>query len=418
MGTKIQLTHADFVAFLRGEGGDELDRKVAQLREDSPEYEMLFGMAEEIRQSEGIVEPQGNNNLVFKKVTPGDIDDLLADIYTGTADQERKQLFLDQLFVSDLFYDLLLRNFAETNEVLQAAVKLAASGEQLGSKSNTALLKKASILKPQPIPTPAPQSGWWEDIQTLAKQLFSGGSIRYASAAVAFAVVLFGIVTPTWIASTNPFNKPNWDNDMPYAFEARHRGAIGIDPGGIRNPGLNPEMAKTWTNLLTKMKSRMENYIETPYIEKDYDAVLKSAIELKPTAEELEGLISAAFQPPAEDDSTRKRVEQLAAAKEMVQNFYFYTGVSSLAIFRTETRDISEADRQKSLEIALQWLSKAKELGIKYQKTSLDREHYFLGLALAYEYKNDAAVREFNAVSQSSTLYEKAIAFKSWLTDN
>ncbi len=411
MGTVIKVTQTELAGFLEGSTSEEIRRKVDDIRRDYPEYDMLLEMAQEACQDSNVQLP---GTPPDSTLTPSELDQLLMDLYANTASTSEKQRFIDHLIHSESFYERLLKNFLETHEVMQDAEALAASGNYLGSKSNETLLREVGIFQETPVEVfkEKKQPERPGLIQTFVHWMQDEG-LRYAIPAA--AVVLIAFASPAiWSHYNNPFNKQNYDNAAPFAYNqsALNEALSGL-PSGLRSSDTRGE--NNFHGHFTAMGRVMPATILKPFEDRAYRDVVENVALNQQTADSLEKWIITLSDTDSLPDSLSNK---LSLAREMVHAYYLHTGAASLALYLSKDADARSKSKAAHLQDAEKWLSKAKTLAEQYGHSALDQENYFLGLAYAYHYdkaKNQLAIDAFNAVHSESSFYENARKMKEWL---
>lgn len=412
MGTVIKVTQTELAGFLQGRTSEEIRRKVDDIRREHPEYDMLLEMAQEVCQDNNVHLPGSPPD---SSLTPSELDQLLINMYANTASSTEKQRFIDHLIHSESFYERLLKNFLETHEVMQDAEELTASGEYLGSKSNKELLQSAGILVEKVVEKPRRQAVEPERpefIQTFVNWM-QGEGLRYAIPAA--AVVLIAFASPAiWSHYTNPFNKQNFDNAAPFAYDQSVLNeALSSFPSGLRSSATRSE--NNFLGHFREMGRVLPPTILKPFADRAYRDVVENVALNQQTADSLEKWIISLSDVDSLPDSLSNK---LSLAREMVHAYYLHTGSASLALHLSKDDDARSKSKAAHLQDAEKWLSKAKALAAQYEYSSLDEENYFLGLAYAYQYdtaKNKLAIDAFEAVSPESEFYENARKMKEWL---
>jgi len=98
-----------------------------------------------------------------------------------------------------------------------------------------------------------------------------------------------------------------------------------------------------------------------------------------------------------------------------VRNYYFYLGVSHLAISVSQKHRKSVDIRKTHNSVAIHYLSKADSLSNLYQFKNNDREIYYIGIASGLAGNKERAAEKFGELTPKSIYYEKANEqLKSW----
>ncbi|MFQ5677465.1 MAG: hypothetical protein ACE5G1_16370, partial [bacterium] len=87
------------------------------------------------------------------------------------------------------------------------------------------------------------------------------------------------------------------------------------------------------------------------------------------------------------------------------RDFYFYFGVSHLALFTSERSELSEQEKQAQLSAAIANLSNARSLVKEFGLAKGDRELYFLGLAYGLAQQTGKAIELLQQIGAESGFY-------------
>lgn len=402
-----QLPHADLVRYLTGKGDDSLRQNIARLRSEYPEMAMLLEMAETIAAA-----LPDNAPPPAAQLTLGQIDRLLQDIYAGNADPARQALFRAQLLTSPQFYRRLLDHFADLHQTAAEAETLQASGAMIGSKTNREILRELGIETPRPAPRRREQPA--EGFLGAVQAFFTSQFARYAIPALASLAVLFMVGLPLYSSLTNPYQQMRWDEQAPLAqFDpdswvrrsapaTRHAAVPGSD-------SLNLASFRAGSERLAGVMKLML----PAFRERDYRNVLDKYQRTFPGAEALAAWLQTHNAQPAGEDSLLRR--EIAGTRQLLLDYYFLSGAAALARYRTRSETLAPAARDSALAAAVFNLTRAQTLGEQYRLPALDHIHYFLGLALAYQFRNPEAIREYRKISPESDYYEQAQELMNYL---
>lgn len=395
-----QLPHADLVRYLTGKGDESLRQNVTRLRSEYPEMAMLLEMVEKIAAAMPDDAPPPAAELTFAQ-----IDRLLQDIYAGNAGPSRQMLFRTHLLTSPQFYRRLLDHFADRHQTVAEADTLQVSGAMIGSKTNREILRELGIETPRPAPRRAerPLEGFVGAVQAFFASQFA----RYAIPALASLAVLFMVGLPIYSDMTNPYKQLRYDEQAPMAqFDpdrwvqssapATRNGAV------LGSDSLNLASFRAGSERLAGVMKLML----PAFRERDYRNVLDKYQRTFPGAEALAAWLQTHDAKPAGEDSLLQR--EIAGTQQLLQDYYFLSGAASLARYRTRSESLDQAARDSALAAAVTNLARAKTLGEAYRLPDLDRIHYFLGLALAYQFRNAEAIHEYRQIGPESAYYRQA----------
>jgi hypothetical protein len=101
-----------------------------------------------------------------------------------------------------------------------------------------------------------------------------------------------------------------------------------------------------------------------------------------------------------------------------VRNYYFYLGVSHLAISVSQKNRISAHVRRTHNDVAIHYLSKADSLSNQNQFINNDRETYYIGMALGIGGKKEKALEKLTELTTKSIFHEEANELiKKWASE-
>ncbi|MCB0306536.1 MAG: hypothetical protein KDI38_22430 [Calditrichaeota bacterium] len=402
-----QLPHADLVRYLSGARDESLRQKVAQLRSEHPEFAMLLEMAEKAAS-----DSPGDTPPPTVQLTIMQINRLLQDIYAGSADPDRRMLFRTHLLSSPQFYRRLLDHFADLHQTAAEAEALQASGVMIGSKTNQEILHELGIEKPQTAPRRAERPG--EGLLGAVQAFFTSQFGRYAIPALASLAVLFMVGLPLYSSLTNPYNRLHWDEQAPLAQLNPERWAQDSAPATRHGavPGSDSLNLASFRAGSERLAGVMKLMLPA-FREKDYRNVLDKYRRTFPGAEALAQWLQKHDTAPAGDDSLLQ--QEIAGTQQLLQDYYFLSGAAALARYRTRSEALDQAARDSALATAVTNLTHAKTLGERHQLPDSDRIHYFLGLALAYQFHNAEAIREYRLIRPESDYYQSAQELMEYL---
>jgi len=167
----------------------------------------------------------------------------------------------------------------------------------------------------------------------------------------------------------------NFDNKLPYDY------AQSSMRGESENSGYNV--------LFNIFNNRYLAGI-SDYINHDYSSAIASWNKVESIASDLE-------------NKTTDRELLLA-----VRNYYFYLGVSHLAISVSQKNRVSAHVRGTHNAVAIHYLSKADSLSNQYQFKNNDRETYYIGMALGLSGNKEKAFEILRELTTKSIFYEEA----------
>ena len=114
----------------------------------------------------------------------------------------------------------------------------------------------------------------------------------------------------------------------------------------------------------------------------------------------------------AEDFAKQLDNKKLVTA---TRDYYFYKGVTHLALAVTRTVKLSIKERMVHRNDAIEYLKKADTLNTAFKFKDRDRETYFLGLALGLAGSTQTSIKYLNSIEPNSRHYEKSKEYiKLW----
>lgn len=216
-------------------------------------------------------------------------------------------------------------------------------------------------------------------LQSLLDKLLSPGSIAPAKWAFA-AVVMFAIVGGSyWMLRESQQNdflaSIHFDDRVPYAFES---------PFG---------------SSLRRPSEAREDDVE---LDRFYDRFLAAIAAYRSLNYSRANEILEPLRPCAERLLTHAANDTVIA---IVRDYYFYFGVSHLALAQSQRVQLNEAARQHHLETAIGLLERSVTLAVQQDFNDNSRDHYFLGLAYGLSGKEDNARRQLEKMKPGSQFF-------------
>lgn len=92
-----------------------------------------------------------------------------------------------------------------------------------------------------------------------------------------------------------------------------------------------------------------------------------------------------------------------------IRDFYFYQGVSHLALLRSKRRELDQSARSRHTEEAIQSLMRADSLVRSNNLEGSDREAYFLGLAYGFGGQQDSAIVQLHQIKPGNRFYKDSV---------
>ncbi len=213
-------------------------------------------------------------------------------------------------------------------------------------------------------------------------KVFSFPRFEYKFRTVIAAVVVLIIIMGSFYTINNFYQKDIlstivYDEQVPYEFIP--------EPGYNPRGGENQTAADAFDLFYQKFLEAVSYYNELNYIH---------AIQrLEPLSSDVEKI-----QTVLDDD------ESYSAIK----NYYFYFGLSYLAMATSKKTVIAESVKKHYLENAIQNLINSKNIGLVNKPHLNDKLSYFLGLTYSLAGFNQKAILELQDIEKTSVFYKKA----------
>ncbi len=419
MSVMIKLPQTELVGFLRGNCSEETNRKVRYLRKEYSEYERLLEIAEDVCQDRAI---DLNIDPPERMMASEDFNQLLENLYTWNSTRENKQQFVKYLFHSETFYEKLMTNFLEAEEIMLMAEAFPIIEELPLGKSDREFLQELGIDKePNRIwekvanayNTFLENTSTWCSVG-LAKllEILNRGPRVVIPLALTFLISCSGVTRVSWLHYASPF-KDRQIQAEPFAYDQSLLGQAFTElPMNMRSgEEVNKEaFIRDYEQAGWALKTLLPVFQA-----KDYDTFLENVSQEHSRIATLEMEIEKMNRSGNLPDTLRRK---LPSAQGMVHAYYLHSGISSLALYLDRNKAVDDIPRRDYLLQAVKNLQKAKTLSGNYGYASHEQESYFLGMAFAYFYedeKNEMAIKNFSEVKPESKFYERAQKLKDWL---
>jgi hypothetical protein len=206
------------------------------------------------------------------------------------------------------------------------------------------------------------------------------------AAAVFFLIVLIVYMTTQTVMQNDFLATLHFDDQVPHEF-------VPISKSSLRNPD-DPELNTAFETFYDTFLAGMLEYQDLNYQE--------AIDKLKPLEPEVSKL-----QADLTDTETLS----------VIRDYYFYLGISYLAMARSKLVEIAKEKRRSYLQKSLQLLSISKKVASNNQFKMLDRDMYFLALTLYFTGKIDLTIQELKNIKQESLFYSKATLLIRTLKD-
>lgn len=392
---RLPLSHAQLIAYLRRESDAPTRAIIAQLRRDEPGYRALFEVIDACQELFG-AEP--SPQAQFDRQRLHEIEETLLRFYAEPAATHAAEHILAALMASPVFYQ---RAFAKLEALAPQEVwEQAATLESSVLKSDTAIWEIVTQAAPstsnipQRIPSRARiwRDNFAADTQALARH--ARRAPKFVATSVAgimhgMAVALdfitrrpaFAYAVPLLVFASVYFVNEHqqqefWQNfvydaRVPYEYNSGTRGRTAEMPA----EGVVAEFRRDFEIAMSD------------YTRRRYAATLQSLEKLVPMLPALQSQLPAS--------------EYVAVLRENI----FFRGVSHLALARSEKTALPSAERLEHLQQAITFFAQADSLARSMQLPEPERDIYFLGLALGFAGRTNAAAEMLRKLSLSSTAY-------------
>lgn len=378
MGNKPKLDHRFIVAYLKGKAGNDALSQITKIKDRYQEYTLLFDLIDRVKHT---IENIGRSDETGKSIFSfSEIDDLIIQILAGGIDPDLALTFMNALENSPDFYERILFRLQSLETRIEG--EEVAELDQVQMKSDDEILDTIQSQVKRGGRFRNVFQSTWNKLIDLTKN--SGPMPRYA-----FVVPVIAIVTVLVLTIFNRSGDEEhflFDNSVPIAFQP------------------------TAVTRLRGLSVRSE-------LRKDFDAFHNQFIEGMLYYEDLEYLQAVRILEPLQGkaDQFQKTLTD-TLAMSVVRDYYFYTGVTYLAVSRTKIDEVHTSIKKQSLMNAEQFLIKSSELTDRYDLKLVDREKYFLGLVYLLSGDRDSLIKCINQISESSPFYQeggKLIKMKS-----
>lgn len=197
---------------------------------------------------------------------------------------------------------------------------------------------------------------------------------RYALAVSIIVALLFvSVQIYQVVIKKDRYREYVYDDKVPYEY----------DTSGLRGAPAELETDILFRSFVSQFKLGMSNYMI-----RDYQNAIASFEILQPNAIKLQARVPDKNLAP------------------WIRDFYFYNGVSHLALLRSKRIEHDQAARLRHAEEAIQSLMKADSLVRSNDLERSDRETYFLGLAYGFGGNQDSAIARLHQIQPRSRFYE------------
>lgn len=197
--------------------------------------------------------------------------------------------------------------------------------------------------------------------------------------ALALSVLIIGtfasLFTYQVVLKNDVENYYVYDDKVPYEY----------DVASLRGTSEGLEADDLFRSFVSGFKLGMGDYMI-----RNYQSAISTFEELEPDAVKLRA------RPPNKE------------LIPWIRDFYFYNGVSHLALLRSKRPELNQSARSRHAEEAIQSLMQADLLVLSNNLEGSDREAYFLGLAYGFGGKQDSAIVRLQQIQPGSRFYENS----------
>ena len=363
------LLHRIIVKYICGSLEKKEKKEIQKAIKEDDGYDLLFQLIDGIKQKVRITK-----QAEIEKVpsTFAALEELLLQIISGNTKPEDEQQFLDGLMCSPLFYQRALMQLAGVREPAlddvpeMAGVEIKSDDQILSqfieeAKTEPAVAKVASRN--------IGEKSWVENLFASLRRI-PGYAYAIMAAALAITVLLRTPIFDRDIASAYVY-----DDEVPFEYTESS-----LRSGQVVTAEI-PEIPL----FVNQFKLGMADYMI-----KNYENAIGAFENLQSAAQTLRS------------KSTYPKVLQY------IHDYFFYLGVSHLAVSRSQSRHLSGAERTKHYQQAIASLSQAQSLASENNLNLLDRDTYFLGVAYGFGGKPDAAITALEKINIESSFYNNS----------
>lgn len=376
MGKPRDISHADIVAYIRGECDSQVQQFIERKRESNTVYQLLFQLVERTQtRADTTMAPDKIKQpaLSFSRT-----EQLLERLFSGDFTGEDAQLFYDGLISSPVFYKRLLDRLqfavpqlSQTPDPDLAKVKM---------KSDEDVLTEVLDISAQETET--------EEIASERKTSFSLSTIfgslknliKIPAPSPRLALVLSGVsaVIILFILGYNSIFR----TDGSYSYLPDNRVPYEYDSSSFR--GTEADLKTADDPLLFSFIRDFKNGIGY-YMVQEYESAIYIFENLETAVARLES----------------KNIE--AEYYSYFRDLFFFNGMSHLALF--SRKETLKEYKTNHLSAAMNSLERAAALVSKYNLENPDREAYYLGMAYGMAGRYEIAIVQLSSVTAESQFF-------------
>ena len=387
MGNFNTLPHEQVVAYVRGENTQEIRTRMLERNGNNTAYVLLFDLIDRFRRRIRVRERPPATPLPESFAA---VEEMLLRFFSGEARDEEAQQLFDGLIASPHFYQRLLAKLtliappqALDDVPAMARIHIRTEDELFEQ------IKTGATIDREPVPERRSHSTSpvWEKLRKWGEAI-----TRAPKYAFAVPLVIVGVLMLYMQVAKNKNIDALYvyDQEMPYPYI-----------GGLRSGSQLPEEKSHYYPFISNFKLGMSDYVGH-----DYRQVIQTFKKIEPAAQRL----------MQELQTNRQADEKLLRE---LRDYYFYLGLSHLAVARTRIKPPNPAEKTRHLQAATQYLARADSLARSHPAAEEnDRETYFLGLAYGFGGKLDSARVWLKRIDSNSSFYQKsAPLLKAWAKD-
>jgi len=117
------------------------------------------------------------------------------------------------------------------------------------------------------------------------------------------------------------------------------------------------------------------------------------------------------LEPAASEFLTRQNSKEIISD---VRDYYFYLGVSHLALGRS--KKLGKEEKAEHIDKAIPYLESAERITLENNFEQSDREIYFLGLAYVFEGRTKVGLEKLDIIEEKSNYYIKSSKLTEYLS--
>jgi len=378
MSHLMDIGHENIRDYILDECSTEQLEKIEKLQNDNPTLTQLITIIDELKQKSkpDIKDTTGDIPDSFSE-----IDSIILEIQSSNTDESFAQNFLRWLAQSPTFFEKLITKLDQVS-MMQVESDLPEL-QEVAFKTDDELLEQAGILTEK---SERENLSFFEFINDLINNIKTWfqekPKLAYSlsTAVLTFLIIVIAIIPPS---KQDPFESYRYADKVPYEY----------DITSFRGQTIDLSIDQTLETFKNKFILGISDYMLF-----DYENAIKKWKELEPIADELAGLSSnQKFLP-------------------WIREYYFYLGVSHLALGRN--KNLNEKESKMHFKKSIDYLLRIDSLASKYSLKENVRINYFLGLAFGFLGKYEKAVEYLQKTDPSFKYFKESQSILYQLTNN